>query len=305
MALSRNAKTVLVVARRARRGRRGARVPALQAVRRRGPAPLRDLPPLLARVRALARRHAQERRLPALPPLDARARASRCSARSSRARSRRGSTREVEVGACASCHFSHDPRWPQVGGSRGHRIHYEEKKIACVRCHAASMHGFEPVALEVPGVPRRARGEGREDARAALLRLPRVPHERARAAPDAARLPALPHAPGDPRADERPRRARWRCPAPPATGRTRRTARRSPPAPSATRRRRWRRAASTRRPGHRPLPRLPRAARLDAGEGRLPRAATPAPRRTRTARPAPSATRSGGAPRPPLPVSAW
>ncbi len=53
---------------------------------------------------------------------------------------------EVEVGACASCHFSHDPSWPQVGGSRGHRIHYEEKKIACVRCHAASMHGFEPVS---------------------------------------------------------------------------------------------------------------------------------------------------------------
>jgi hypothetical protein len=58
----------------------------------------------------------------------------------------KGEHAEVEVGACASCHFSHDPRWPQVGGSRGHRIHYEEKKIACVRCHAASMHGFEPVA---------------------------------------------------------------------------------------------------------------------------------------------------------------
>ena len=23
---------------------------------------------------------------------------------------------EVEVGACAACHLSHDPRWPQVGG---------------------------------------------------------------------------------------------------------------------------------------------------------------------------------------------
>jgi hypothetical protein len=52
----------------------------------------------------------------------------------------------VEVGACAGCHFSHDPNWPQVGGSRGHRIHYEEQKIACVRCHAASMHGFTPMA---------------------------------------------------------------------------------------------------------------------------------------------------------------
>jgi hypothetical protein len=54
----------------------------------------------------------------------------------------------VEIGSCAECHFSHDPRWPQVGGSRGHRIHYEEHKIACVRCHAASMHGFEPIAAK-------------------------------------------------------------------------------------------------------------------------------------------------------------
>lgn len=59
-----------------------------------------------------------------------------------------GQHTDVEVGACASCHFSHDPRWPQVGGSRGHRIHFEENKIACVRCHAASMHGFEPVAAK-------------------------------------------------------------------------------------------------------------------------------------------------------------
>ncbi|WP_242395584.1 hypothetical protein [Anaeromyxobacter oryzisoli] len=57
-----------------------------------------------------------------------------------------GKHADVEVGACASCHFSHDPRWPQVGGSRGHKLHYEEKGIACVRCHAASMHGFEPIA---------------------------------------------------------------------------------------------------------------------------------------------------------------
>jgi len=59
-----------------------------------------------------------------------------------------GEHAQVEVGACASCHFSHDPQWPQVGGSRGHRIHVEDRKIACVRCHAASMHGFEPVATK-------------------------------------------------------------------------------------------------------------------------------------------------------------
>jgi LSD1 subclass zinc finger protein len=53
---------------------------------------------------------------------------------------------KVEVGACGSCHLSHDPHWPQVGGSRGHRIHAEEKKIACVACHATGVHGFEPAS---------------------------------------------------------------------------------------------------------------------------------------------------------------
>ena len=52
---------------------------------------------------------------------------------------------KVEVGACASCHLSHDPQWPQIEGSRGHQIHVSEKKIECVTCHAAGMHGFEPV----------------------------------------------------------------------------------------------------------------------------------------------------------------
>ncbi len=58
----------------------------------------------------------------------------------------KGQHAEVEVGACAACHFSHDPRWPQVGGSRGHRIHVDQQHIACVKCHAASVHGFEPVS---------------------------------------------------------------------------------------------------------------------------------------------------------------
>jgi hypothetical protein len=51
---------------------------------------------------------------------------------------------QVEVGACATCHQSHDPKWPQIEGSRGHRVHVEEQKIECVRCHANAMHGFEP-----------------------------------------------------------------------------------------------------------------------------------------------------------------
>jgi hypothetical protein len=57
-----------------------------------------------------------------------------------------GKHADVEIGACASCHLSHDVRWPQVGGSRGHRVHVDEQKIACVRCHATSVHGFEPVS---------------------------------------------------------------------------------------------------------------------------------------------------------------
>jgi len=51
----------------------------------------------------------------------------------------------VEIGACAQCHLSHDGNWPQVGASRGHRIHYEQHKIACVTCHAAKVHGFRPL----------------------------------------------------------------------------------------------------------------------------------------------------------------
>jgi len=51
----------------------------------------------------------------------------------------------VEVGSCAACHDSHDANWPQVGASRGHRIHYQERKIACVTCHAEGMHGFHPL----------------------------------------------------------------------------------------------------------------------------------------------------------------
>jgi hypothetical protein len=58
---------------------------------------------------------------------------------------------EVEVGACAGCHLSHDPRWKQVGGSRGHRVHVEGQHIACVTCHATSVHGFEPVSATCVG----------------------------------------------------------------------------------------------------------------------------------------------------------
>ncbi|MFL5270804.1 MAG: hypothetical protein ACJ79E_01870 [Anaeromyxobacteraceae bacterium] len=51
----------------------------------------------------------------------------------------------VEVGACARCHLSHDPQWPQIEGSRGHRVHLAAGNIACTACHASAVHGFEPV----------------------------------------------------------------------------------------------------------------------------------------------------------------
>jgi hypothetical protein len=57
-----------------------------------------------------------------------------------------GSHGQVEVGACKSCHLSHDARWPQIGASRGHRVHVEKAGLPCVRCHGTTVHGFEPVS---------------------------------------------------------------------------------------------------------------------------------------------------------------
>lgn len=56
----------------------------------------------------------------------------------------KGKHAEVRLGSCASCHLSHDPRWKQIEGSRGHRVHVEKRGIECVTCHAQAMHGFAP-----------------------------------------------------------------------------------------------------------------------------------------------------------------
>ncbi len=56
-----------------------------------------------------------------------------------------GEHAKVQIGSCAGCHLSHDKAWVQVGASRGHRVHAVEQKIACVRCHGAGVHRFEPV----------------------------------------------------------------------------------------------------------------------------------------------------------------
>ncbi len=55
-----------------------------------------------------------------------------------------GKHAEVKLGSCAACHLSHDPRWKQIEGSRGHRVHVEKRGIECVTCHAQAMHGFAP-----------------------------------------------------------------------------------------------------------------------------------------------------------------
>jgi hypothetical protein len=83
----------------------------------------------------------------------------------------------VEIGSCAECHFSHDPRWPQVGGSRGHRIHYEEQdrlRALPRGQHARVRADRDPVRRVSPG--HAVRVHGMEDA---LLRLSRVPRRRA------------------------------------------------------------------------------------------------------------------------------
>ena len=56
-----------------------------------------------------------------------------------------------EIGACASCHLSHDKEWVTVGASRGHRVHAVEQKIACVKCHGGGVHRFEPPVASCQG----------------------------------------------------------------------------------------------------------------------------------------------------------
>ena len=204
----------------------------------------------------------------------------------------------VQIGSCAECHFSHDPRWPQVGGSRGHRIHYEEHKIACVRCHAASMHGFEPIAARCadchPGHAVRVHGMEGMHCFACHEFLGDEPGLRP-ARRDRLRCHTAQgiHAP----MNEHGAPMAMACA--PATGRTRRRGRRSSPARAATTRRRPRARGCTGTPAT-AVPRLPPGAHLDGGAGELP----PLPR----ARPAHAQAKActechsfAGVPRPPRP----
>jgi hypothetical protein len=57
-----------------------------------------------------------------------------------------GSHAPPEIGACASCHLTHDKAWVTVGASRGHRVHAIEQKISCIKCHGGGVHRFEPAS---------------------------------------------------------------------------------------------------------------------------------------------------------------
>lgn len=52
----------------------------------------------------------------------------------------------VQDESCARCHESGDPEWRQVAATAGHKTHADEENIACTKCHAISVHRFEPSA---------------------------------------------------------------------------------------------------------------------------------------------------------------
>lgn len=51
---------------------------------------------------------------------------------------------KLDTGVCKSCHESDDARWKQIAGTRGHRVHNERARLACLECHARTVHKFEP-----------------------------------------------------------------------------------------------------------------------------------------------------------------
>lgn len=53
----------------------------------------------------------------------------------------------VQDEACEECHQSGDPNWLQVAATAGHVKHSEEENIACTRCHATTVHRFEPAGV--------------------------------------------------------------------------------------------------------------------------------------------------------------
>ncbi|MDP2727670.1 MAG: cytochrome c3 family protein [Dehalococcoidia bacterium] len=46
--------------------------------------------------------------------------------------------------ACLNCHGNGNPRWFQISSTAGHKVHFEEQEISCVKCHSTSIHRFSP-----------------------------------------------------------------------------------------------------------------------------------------------------------------
>lgn len=54
---------------------------------------------------------------------------------------------EVDVRSCASCHASHDDRWPSIADSIGHTVHTQRAELPCTACHGAEMHFDQPARV--------------------------------------------------------------------------------------------------------------------------------------------------------------
>ena len=50
----------------------------------------------------------------------------------------------VDVKSCASCHATHDARWPSIADSIGHRVHAQKAGLPCTTRHGKEMHFEQP-----------------------------------------------------------------------------------------------------------------------------------------------------------------
>ena len=50
--------------------------------------------------------------------------------------------------ACMSCHADGKSRWFQIAETAGHKVHFEEEGVSCVKCHSTSIHRFAPSRTE-------------------------------------------------------------------------------------------------------------------------------------------------------------
>ncbi|MDP2935211.1 MAG: NapC/NirT family cytochrome c [Dehalococcoidia bacterium] len=46
--------------------------------------------------------------------------------------------------SCMKCHGNGKSRWFQIGATPGHKVHFEEQRISCVKCHSITIHRFAP-----------------------------------------------------------------------------------------------------------------------------------------------------------------